>query len=52
MSSHFAVVDCSLLISFSSNLGHSADPVEIEDLARFLQKVIPPEDDGQASAGL
>ncbi|KAH2774930.1 hypothetical protein KXW10_007401 [Aspergillus fumigatus] len=41
-------------VTFKSypNLGHSADPVEIEDLARFLQKVIPPEDDGQASAGL
>lgn len=35
-----------------SDLGHSADPTEIEDLERFLQKTIPPEGDGQASAGL
>ncbi|KAF7155640.1 hypothetical protein CNMCM5623_008182 [Aspergillus felis] len=41
-------------VTFKSypDLGHSADPEEIEDLARFLQKVVPPEDDGQASAGL
>ncbi|KAJ5699005.1 Acyl-protein thioesterase 1 [Penicillium macrosclerotiorum] len=35
-----------------SNLGHSADPIEIGDLENFLEKVIPPEGDGQASAGL
>ncbi|EAW08824.1 palmitoyl-(protein) hydrolase [Aspergillus clavatus NRRL 1] len=41
-------------VSFKSypDLGHSADPTEIEDLERFLQKTIPPEGDGQASAGL
>ncbi|PYH71076.1 palmitoyl-(protein) hydrolase [Aspergillus vadensis CBS 113365] len=34
-----------------SDLGHSADPEEIEDLTRFLQKAIPPEE-GQSAAGL
>ncbi|KAB8231932.1 hypothetical protein ETB97_004830 [Aspergillus alliaceus] len=33
------------------DLGHSADPQEIEDLEKFLQQTIPPEGDGQ-SAGL
>lgn len=35
-----------------SGLGHSADPVEIDDLEKFLEKTIPPEGDGQATAGL
>jgi predicted esterase len=35
-----------------SGLGHSADPVEIDDLEKFLEKAIPPEGDGQATAGL
>lgn len=35
-----------------SDLGHSADPNEIEDLERFLEKTLPPEGDGQPSAGL
>lgn len=33
-------------------LGHSADPDEIEDLEAFLNKTIPPEGDGQTTAGL
>ncbi|KAL1965205.1 hypothetical protein VTN77DRAFT_5959 [Rasamsonia byssochlamydoides] len=33
-------------------MGHSADPLEIQDLETFLEKTIPPEGDGQASAGL
>lgn len=33
-----------------SDLGHSADPQEIEDLEKFLQQVIPAE--GEVSAGL
>ncbi|PWY83450.1 alpha/beta-hydrolase [Aspergillus heteromorphus CBS 117.55] len=33
------------------DLGHSADPAEIEDLEKFLSKAIPPEE-GQTSAGL
>ncbi|KAE8359211.1 Phospholipase/carboxylesterase/thioesterase [Aspergillus caelatus] len=41
-------------VQFNSypDLGHSADPQEIEDLEKFLQQVIPAEGDGQASAGL
>ncbi|KAE8351365.1 putative phospholipase [Aspergillus coremiiformis] len=35
-----------------SDLGHSADPLEIEDLEKFLQQTIPSEGDGQTSAGL
>ncbi|KAA8643403.1 hypothetical protein EYZ11_010124 [Aspergillus tanneri] len=35
-----------------ANLGHSADPLEIEDLEKFLQKAIPPQGDRQDSAGL
>jgi hypothetical protein len=27
-------------------LQHSADPLEIEDLEKFLNKTIPPEDNG------
>lgn len=38
--------------SCCSGLGHSADPVEIDDLEKFLEKTIPPEGDGQATAGL
>ncbi|KAJ5820608.1 hypothetical protein N7474_006199 [Penicillium riverlandense] len=34
------------------DLGHSADPAEIDDLEQFLGKTIPPEGDGQATAGL
>jgi dienelactone hydrolase len=33
-----------------SDLGHSADPIEIDDLEKFLMKTLPME--GQASAGL
>ncbi|KAH8431555.1 palmitoyl-(protein) hydrolase [Aspergillus melleus] len=41
-------------VSFNSypDLGHSADPVEIEDLEKFLKKTIPPQGEGEASAGL
>ncbi|KAG2418959.1 hypothetical protein HFD88_002062 [Aspergillus terreus] len=41
-------------VSFKSypGLGHSADPDEIEDLEAFLNKTIPPEGDGQTTAGL
>ncbi|KAJ5584769.1 phospholipase [Penicillium hispanicum] len=41
-------------VSFNTypDLGHSADPVEIEDLERFLMKTLPYEGDGQSSAGL
>lgn len=35
-----------------SDLGHSADPLEIQDLERFLEKTIPAEGDGQHPAGL
>lgn len=35
-----------------SDLGHSADPLEIEDLEKFLKKTIPPQGDGETSAGL
>lgn len=35
-----------------SGLGHSADPIEIDDLEKFLEKAIPPEGDGQTNAGL
>lgn len=35
-----------------SDLPHSADPAEIEDLEQFLAKVLPAEGDGQTSAGL
>lgn len=38
-------------LSVGSDLGHSADPEEIEDLTKFLQKAIPPEE-GQSAAGL
>jgi predicted esterase len=33
-----------------SDLGHSADPIEIDDLEKFLMKTLPME--GEASAGL
>jgi len=33
-------------------LGHSADPLEIQDLENFLAKVIPAEGDSSTSAGL
>lgn len=36
----------------SSGLPHSADPEEIQDLERFLEKILPPEGDGQTVAGL
>ncbi|KAI2787208.1 Acyl-protein thioesterase 1 [Penicillium oxalicum] len=41
-------------VSFNKypDLGHSADPDEIADLEKFLEKTIPPEGDGQATAGL
>ncbi|KAF9884473.1 hypothetical protein FE257_001734 [Aspergillus nanangensis] len=41
-------------VTFKSyaNLGHSADPQEIEDLEEFLNRAIPPEGEGQATAGL
>ncbi|OOQ85160.1 Acyl-protein thioesterase 1 [Penicillium brasilianum] len=41
-------------VSFNvySGLGHSADPVEIDDLEKFLEKTIPAEGDGKATAGL
>ncbi|KAJ5542593.1 hypothetical protein N7461_008596 [Penicillium sp. DV-2018c] len=35
-----------------ANLGHSADPQEIDDLESFIEKAIPAEGDGNASAGL
>lgn len=35
-----------------SGLGHSADPVEIDDLEKFLEKTIPAEGDGKTTAGL
>lgn len=35
-----------------SDLGHLADPAEIDDLEKFLEKTLPPEGDGQTSAGL
>jgi predicted esterase len=41
-----------VLTSFYRDLGHSADPEEVEDLERFLNKTLPPEGDGQAAAGL
>lgn len=41
-------------VTFKSypDLGHSADPQEIDDLQAFLNRTIPPEGDGQAAAGL
>ena len=39
-----------LIIVVLSNLGHSADPTEINDLEKFFSKVIPPEN--SQSAGL
>lgn len=41
-----------ILTDASSGLPHSADPAEIEDLERFLEKILPPEGNGQAAAGL
>lgn len=35
-----------------SDLPHSADPAEIEDLERFLGKVLPAETDSKTPAGL
>ena len=35
-----------------SGLGHNADPVEIDDLEKFLEKTIPAEGDGKTTAGL
>jgi hypothetical protein len=43
-------MNAEMLTSCTSNLGHSADPVEIQDLEKFFSKVIPAEN-GQ-SAGL
>lgn len=34
-----------------SNLSHSADPAEIEDLENFISKVLPPQSEAGA-AGL
>ncbi|KAJ5166211.1 Acyl-protein thioesterase 1 [Penicillium canariense] len=41
-------------VSFNTypGLGHSADPDEVSDLEKFLEKTIPPEGDGRASSGL
>ncbi|KAL2007490.1 hypothetical protein VTN00DRAFT_8928 [Thermoascus crustaceus] len=49
-----ALKDMGLDVSFNSypGLPHSADPEEIQDLERFLEKILPPEGDGQTAAGL
>lgn len=47
-----AVRPCFRYLHFHRGLGHSADPDEIEDLERFLHKTLPPQGDGQTSAGL
>lgn len=44
---HFEIA----LLMIFSGLGHSADPSEIDDLEKFLEKHIPAEADGPA-AGL
>ena len=38
--------------SSTSGLDHGADPEEIGDLEHFLEKTIPPEEEGGPSAGL
>ncbi|KAJ5180098.1 acyl-protein thioesterase 1 [Penicillium capsulatum] len=35
-----------------ADLGHSADPEEIDDLEKFLERTLPPQGDGQSAAGL
>ncbi|KAJ5474343.1 hypothetical protein N7475_003909 [Penicillium sp. IBT 31633x] len=35
-----------------ANLGHSADPTEIDDLEKFIEKALPAEGEGNATAGL
>ncbi|KAL1998924.1 hypothetical protein VTN02DRAFT_5338 [Thermoascus thermophilus] len=49
-----ALKDMGLDVSFHSypGLPHSADPEEIQELERFLEKILPPEGDGQTVAGL
>jgi len=39
-----------MLMAVCSDLGHSADPAEIDDLEKFLERTIPPA--GEAAAGL
>lgn len=45
-------VHVSRIYTSDRDLGHSADPEEIEALERFLHKTLPAEGDGQTSAGL
>ncbi|KAJ9298949.1 hypothetical protein DTO271G3_3191 [Paecilomyces variotii] len=49
-----ALVEMGINVEFHDyeDLGHSADPDEIEALERFLDKTLPPQGDGQTSAGL
>ena len=50
---HFQAIHLFPRLTYNgSDLPHSADPAEIEDLEKFLTKVLPTEADGKASAGL
>lgn len=37
------MVSCANIFSFHSGLGHSGDPDEIQDLEKFLDRIIPAE---------